>query len=110
MRQQTWRRVAKSVESVLAANPSRAQCRTWDGSKRGTELRQLNVDAFIIVVRADPDLFQVAQLLDDREMAVVALVDINPARLFVSQLGALTCLAVAESAAGQRLRAHGADE
>ena len=36
-----------------------------------------------------PDLFQLARLLDEQETAVVALVDSNTARLFVSRTGAL---------------------
>lgn len=36
-----------------------------------------------------PDLFQLARLLDEQETAVVALVDSNTARLFVTRTGAL---------------------
>jgi hypothetical protein len=36
-----------------------------------------------------PDLFQLARLLDEQETAVVALVDSNTARLFVTRAGAL---------------------
>jgi peptide subunit release factor 1 (eRF1) len=36
-----------------------------------------------------PDLFQLARLLDEQETAVVALVDSNTARLFVTRVGAL---------------------
>ncbi len=36
-----------------------------------------------------PDLFQLARLLDEQETAVVALVDSNTARLFVSRTGVL---------------------
>ena len=36
-----------------------------------------------------PDLFQLARLLDEQETAVVALVDSNTARLFVTRMGAL---------------------
>jgi len=42
-----------------------------------------------VSARAEPDLFQLARLLDDRETAVVAVVDSNTARLFVSRLGGL---------------------
>lgn len=42
-----------------------------------------------VSARAEPDLFQLTQLLDDRETAVVAVVDTNTARLFVSRLGGL---------------------
>jgi len=36
-----------------------------------------------------PDLFQLARLLDDQETAVIAVVDTNTARLFVTRLGSL---------------------
>ena len=40
-----------------------------------------------VTVGAAPDLFQLARLLDDLETAVVALVDTNTARLFVTRRG-----------------------
>ncbi len=40
-----------------------------------------------VTLGPDPDLFQLARLLDDLETAVVALVDTNTARLFVTRRG-----------------------
>jgi hypothetical protein len=42
-----------------------------------------------ISARAQPDLFQLARLLDDQETAVVAVTDTHAARLFVLHLGGL---------------------
>lgn len=42
-----------------------------------------------VTVGPTPDLFQLAHLLDDQETAVVAVVDTNTARLFVTRAGAL---------------------
>ncbi len=42
-----------------------------------------------VSVGATPDLFQLARLLDEQETAVVAVVDSNTARLFVTRLGSL---------------------
>ncbi len=42
-----------------------------------------------VSVGPTPDLFQLARLLDEQETSVVALVDSNTARLFVTRLGAL---------------------
>jgi peptide subunit release factor 1 (eRF1) len=42
-----------------------------------------------VAVGPTPDLFQLARLLDDQETAVVAVVDTNTARLFVTRGGAL---------------------
>jgi ribosomal protein L30E len=46
-----------------------------------------------VVLEPKPDLFQLARLLDEHETAVVALVDTNTARLFVSRRGILHELA-----------------
>ena len=43
-----------------------------------------------------PDLYQLARVIDEHETAVVALVDTNTARLFVSRLGILREVAVAD--------------
>jgi peptide subunit release factor 1 (eRF1) len=42
-----------------------------------------------VVAASAPDLFQLARLLDDQETAVVAVVDTNTARLFVTRTGFL---------------------
>ena len=42
-----------------------------------------------VAARAEPDLFQLARLLDDRETAIVAVVDTHAARLFVLARGLL---------------------
>lgn len=42
-----------------------------------------------VSARAQPDLFQLARLLDDQETAVVAVIDTHAARLFVLHLGGL---------------------
>jgi hypothetical protein len=42
-----------------------------------------------VSARAQPDLFQLARLLDDQETAVVAVTDTHAARLFVLHLGGL---------------------
>jgi len=42
-----------------------------------------------VTADALPDLFQLARLLDEQETAVVAVVDSNTARLFVSRIGAM---------------------
>jgi peptide subunit release factor 1 (eRF1) len=42
-----------------------------------------------VVLEPKPDLFQLARLIDEHETAVVALVDTNTARLFVSRRGFL---------------------
>jgi peptide subunit release factor 1 (eRF1) len=46
-----------------------------------------------VSVRAEPSLFQLARLLDDAETAVVAVVALNVARLFVLRTGQLIPLA-----------------
>jgi hypothetical protein len=42
-----------------------------------------------VTVAPQPDLFQLARLLDEQETAVVAVVDSNTARIFVTRRGAL---------------------
>ncbi|HEX8996344.1 MAG TPA: hypothetical protein VF812_09965 [Ktedonobacterales bacterium] len=42
-----------------------------------------------VTARATPNLYPLARLLDDQETAIVAVVDTNTARLFVSQRGLL---------------------
>jgi hypothetical protein len=42
-----------------------------------------------VVAAPAPDLFQLARLLDDQETAVVAVVDTNTARIFVTRMGHL---------------------